>query len=213
MFVIVHQGYVISGPKKWNKKGFEEVLVEDCEVEYTLETRNDSNLPIVINEDTKILPVVALAEPNYNAKIQRLDGPYWNFYDDRAEMYFTVGNLEVDAVRNKLKEIVANNRYVYEVKGIKVEVQGNLVTIDTARGSRDIFFSALISMGDSETINWKFPEMWLTVTKSDMTTIVAAGKQHIQDCFTWEQNKSIEIDAATSLEELDAIVLNIEENA
>ena len=210
MFVIVHNNYVILGPKKWNKLNFEEVLLEECEVTYALDTRNDNRDPIIINENTKILPVVGLSEPAFNSKIQRLDGPYWNLSDTEAQMYYTVGDLPIEAVKNRLKEVVAYNRYVKESEGIKIEVQNTLVSIDTARGSREIFFNTWLSMLEEETVNWKFPETWMTVSKSDMFSIVSAGKSHIQSCFDWEQNKTIEIESASTLEDLDAIELKVD---
>jgi hypothetical protein len=209
MFVIVHNNYVILGPKNWNKLNFEEVLLEECEVTYTLDTRNDNKNPIIINENTKILPVVGLPQPYFNSKIQRLDGPYWNLSNTEAQMYFIPGDLPVDSVKNSIKEIVANNRYVKENSGIKLEIQNTLVSIDTARGSREIFFDTWLAMTEEETINWKFPETWMSVTKSDMFTIVSAGKTHIQTCFNWEQSKVIEIDNATTLQELHAINLEV----
>lgn len=205
MFIIVHENFVTWGPKPWNKLGFEDVLRTDCEVEYTLPQRNDNQDPIIINENTKILKVVALDAPQCNPKIQRLNGPYYNFYDDKAESYMVVEDLPIDFVRGNLKGRVATNRYTKEVEGVKVTIQGHEVTVDTSRNGRQIFFDAALTMTDSETIGWKFPETWIDVTKSDMQQIVAAGKAHIQTWFDWEKNKIIEIDNATTLAELDAI--------
>jgi len=208
MFVIVNKGYVILGPKPWNKLMFQEVLLEECEVEYTLETKNPNNTPIIVDENTSILPVIGLPEPSFNSKIQRLDGPYWNFSDTQAEMYFTAGDLPVDAVKNKLKEVAINNRYTYETRGVKITIQGTEVTVDTARGSRDIFFDAYMSIGESETINWKFPEGFFAVNKTELGLAVSAGKSHIQNAFDWEMAKTVEIDACTTLAELNVVVLD-----
>lgn len=210
MFVIVHNNYVIWGPKTWNRLSFQDVLKEECEIEYTLENRNDSNIPIIINENVKILPVVRLPEPEYNNKIQRLDGPFWNIDDEKAEMWYGVADLPVDAVKNFLKGVAANNRYAKEIGGLKLTIQGTEVSIDTARGSRDIFLQTLLAIAEAENISWKFPEGWLSVTKSELQQIVDAGKAHIQSAFAWEQSKVAEIDGAETLAELDAIVLEAE---
>lgn len=209
MFVVVHDNNVIFGPKTWNKLNFQEVILDDCEVECTLETRNDSNVPIIISDSIKILPVVKLPEPEFNGKIQRLDGPYWNFYDDKAEMWYTAGNLPIDAVKNFLKGAASDNRYKKEVGGIKLTIQGTEITIDTTRGSRDIFLQTLLTMTEEETIIWKFPEAWLTVTKSELQEIVDACKIHIQNSFAWEQSKHAEVSAADTLNDLDAIDLEV----
>lgn len=207
MFVIVHENFVVWGPKPWNKLGFEDVLRTDCEVEYTLPQRNDNQDPFIINENTKILKAIGLDNPEINPKIQRLNGPYYNFYDDRAEYYYLPEDLPIDFVRGNLKSTVAANRYNAEISGIKQTIQDHEVTIDTTRDGRQIFFDTYLAMGDSETINWKFPEMWIAVTKLNIEQIVLAGKLHIQTCFDWENNKVIEIDNATTLTDLNNINL------
>ena len=62
-------------------------------------------------------------------------------------------------------------------------------------------------MADTDTINWKFPETWLTITKQELGYIVSQGVAYIQGCFDWEVQKNAEIDACTTLAELDAIII------
>jgi hypothetical protein len=207
LFVIVENNFVIWGPKPWNKRNFDDVILSDCDIEANLPQYNDSNQIVIVSENVKIYPVVRLEDPIINGKIQRLEGPFWNFTDTHAEMSYTMGDQSIDLVKGTLKNTVAANRYFAEVSGIKMTIQGVEVTVDTARGSRDIFFNAYGTMTESETILWKFPEAWLTLTYAELGSIVSAGKAHIQTCFDWERTKDEEIDACTTLEQLDAIVL------
>lgn len=210
MFVIVHNNFVIFGPRPWNKLAFEEILREECEVEYTLPGRKDNLDPININDNTRILTIANLPDPEgFNPKIHRLDGPYWNFKEDVAEMYFTKSDLPVDMVRDQLKAKVADNRYKKEVAGFKMTVQGHEVTIDTARETRDIFLQTHLFMGNTETITWKFPEKWLDVSKTNLEQIITAGKAHIQSCFNWEKAKASELDNAKTLTDLIAVDLEV----
>lgn len=210
MFVIIHNNQVIMGPKKWNKLHFEEVLAEECGVSYTLPTKNDDNQVFVVDGNTSIMPVASQPLPSYNAKIERLEGPWWTFSSSYAEMSYTVERLSLDAIRNQLKAIVANNRYLYETTPAKVTIQTQQVTVDMSRGSRDIFLQTWLTMGDTEVIRWKFPEAWIQVTKEDIGVCVSTGKAQIQTCFDWENQKHEEIDAASTYEELDAIKLEME---
>jgi hypothetical protein len=66
-------------------------------------------------------------------------------------------------------------------------------------------------MAESDTVNWKFPETWLTLTKTDLSLAVQAGAQYIQSCFDWELNITEQIDLAETKEQLLAIVI-IEQN-
>jgi len=210
MFVIIQNSSLIFGPKNWSKLIFEEIIKEDCNLECNISVQNDENLPVVLDNDVKILPVVSINQPSYNSKIERLEGPYWNFYEDRAEMYYTVGDLPIDAVKNRLKNIISSNRYEYEKIGFDMKIQNADIYINTGRTERSVFLQTLFYMEDNETINWKFSEGWMQLTKPDMQQIVSKIKTHVQSCFIWEQNKIAEVDAANTLEELDAINTEVE---
>jgi hypothetical protein len=205
-FVITQDNFVIVGPNTWNRFKFEEALQEECGITYTLPNSNDSGASFIISEVVKILPVVSLPEPEYNSKIQRLDGPYWIFSDQNAQMYYTAVDLPVDAVRNSLIALVANNRYYKEVGGIKMTVQETVVSIDTARNSRNIYIDAYNTVKIGETVNWKFPECWMSINRVELDSIVQAIKGHVEYCFNWEMAKDQEINSAQTLQELNAIV-------
>jgi hypothetical protein len=127
-----------------------------------------------------------------------------------AEAYYTAQDMPVDAVKNFLTSIVANARYIKETAGIKMTIQGTQVSVDTARGSRDIFFQAFLSIGDNETMNWKFPETWLELIKSDLSLIVSAGRNHIQTSFDWENGWVNRVSAAVTLDDLNTLYDELE---
>lgn len=209
MFVIVHNNVVIYGPRNWSKIHFEHVILDDCEFECSLDIRNNNFLPVIVSDDIKILPIKRLSLPDYNSKTQILQGPYWNFFEDKAEMHYKVMDKPVEAVKNMLKEVIMNNRYHYENVGFKHTVQGTEVTINTSRTSRDVYLNTYLSMTDNESVSWKFSEGWVNISKFDLQQIVNEIKRHVQDGFSWEQSKSAEIDSANTLEELDAIQTEI----
>jgi hypothetical protein len=62
-------------------------------------------------------------------------------------------------------------------------------------------------MEDSDTVHWKFPEAWLTLTKAEASQVVKAGASYVQTQFQWEANLISDINNATTLEELDSIVI------
>lgn len=210
MFVIVHEGFVIKGPNDWNKLRFEEVLREECEVDYKLETRNDDRNPIIISDTVKILPVVGLPQPEFNPRTEFLNGPFWNFTDTTAEMYYQVENLHVDVVKSFFMNKVTSHRYTKETSGVKVTIQDIEVSIDTSRESRNIFIQAFTTMNDTDTLNWKFPESWLTISKADLGIAIAAGRDHIQSCFDWENNWLNRVNAAVTLDDMNTLYNELE---
>lgn len=207
MFVIIYNNYIILGPMKWNKGRFQNVILEECEVDTTLPLRNENFEPIIINEEIKILPVQYAETPPLNPKIEMLNGPYWEFTSTHVIASYVVQPLPIDTVKGNLKNILANERWKKEIQGIKVTVQNTEVTVDTNRGTRDIFVQQYLLMGESDVVTWKFPETWLNLTKSDLGLIVAAGVNYVKSVFEWEANLVNQIESSTTLAELDTIVI------
>lgn len=207
MFVIVHNSSVILGPMRWNKNRFENVITEECEVTASLPSRNDSLSPIIVTDNVKILPIQGTPSPAFNSRIEFLNGPFWEFTDSAAIMSYRVESLSVDAVKNTLKAECAAERWRRENNGVKITIQGLEVTVDTSRGNRDIFVQKFLLMADSDTVQWKFPEGWLALSKLELGAIVNAAAAHVQTQFDWEANKISEIDNCATLEQLDAIVI------
>lgn len=142
---------------------------------------------------------------DYNPKIQNTNGPFFNFPDGPGlvEQYWVPVDKQVDMVKYELAQEIAENRWKMETSGIKVTLQGQEVTVDTNRGSRDIFAQALLLGSTGAT--WKFPEGWLTLSNAELGVIVTAIMTHIQTCFAWEGTKLSDNIAKNTLVELDAV--------
>ncbi len=205
MFVIVYNNSVILGPMKWNQKRFQDEIEEECEITASLPYTNEG--VITVNENIKIYPVQITQDPPFNSKIEFLHGPFWEFTETHAISSYVVQPKPIEAVRNELKTLVAQERWKKEIKGVKVTTQSLEVTADTNRGTRDIFVQQYLLMGESDTVMWKFPEAWLNLSKSDLGLIVATGANHVKQAFVWEQDLAAQIDACTNLNDLDALVI------
>jgi hypothetical protein len=211
MFVIVNANTVIWGPKRWSKVGFERVLQDDLEITFSLPVNNDNFTPITVDANTKILRVIELDVPALQDRIERLDGPYWNFFEDRAEIYYVAGPLPLEFVKAKIKERIAEIRFNKETRGFQANVQNTMVTIETSREARAVMLETASDMQAGDTVEWKFKEGWFTITRAQMIAMRTASKNFVQSTFTWEKNKSAAIDAAVTLQELrDLIVEDID---
>lgn len=208
MFVIVYQNSVILGPMRWNRFRFQNTIFEDCEeFSVTLPDRNDDFTPIIVSDDIKILPVQGTPNPDYNPKIEILHGPFYEFTDTVAISSYTVEPMHVESVKNQLKAVIANNRYNKEIAGVTVKIQNNDVKVDTTRESRQHLIHRYILMNDDDTLQWKFNDVWLTLSKEEVSFLVTSGANHVQTHFDWEADKVKEINSANTLQELDLIIL------
>jgi hypothetical protein len=207
MFALVHKNRVLVGPMDWNRALFDGALSR-LGISTTLPRVSPEfhELPWVIDENTSVC-FVEFNYPEYNQKIHYLEGPYWTFENGKAIAGYLVKDQPVESVQYNLKQLAAEYRWHKEISGTKVVVQEIEVTVDTDRNSRNIFVQQYLLMSDTDTVRWKFPEAWLTLTKSELGLVVSAGAAHIQNAFLWESMKVEEINTATTLQQLDSIVI------
>jgi hypothetical protein len=206
LYVLVDGQYVVNGPRNWNARSFQSTLSDDYEINYVFPMQKDDLEPIVINDTLRILPA-SLTYPNYNPKIEYCDGPYWTYDNNFAAGTFEVKDQPIDFVKSTLKDIVSSNRYNKEIAGTTTTIQGIEVFIDTSRTNRNTYVNAYNLMADTDTVNWKFNEGWLVLTKAEMKLVVDAGANYVNAQFEWESSKVQEIDSCTTLEELNAVDL------
>lgn len=206
MFVIVYNKSVIMGPMRWNRFRFQNELLETCEVEMTLLDRNDNLEPLIISKDIQILPVQGTPNPDYNPKIEFLNGPFWEFTESAAISSYRVEPLAVDAVKNMLKAEAAAERWRKEITDVEVTIAGTAYKFPTDRDTRYVLQNALLS--STNAFNWKLStNTWVTLTNVEIQAVLDAITAHVQGCFDWEFAKIGEIDNAETLAELDSIII------
>ena len=206
LYVLVDGQYVVNGPREWNARSFQSTLSDDYEINYVFPQQKTDLDPILINDTLRVLPA-SLTYPEYNPKIEYCDGPYWTYDNNFAAGTFEVKDQPIDLIKSALKEIVAANRYNKEIAGTKTTIQDLEVFIDTSRTNRNTYVNAYNLMADTDTINWKFSEGWLVLTKEEMLNVVTVGADYINSQFEWELLKNEEINTCTTLEELNNVDL------
>jgi hypothetical protein len=187
----------------WNRAMFQGAL-ERKGINQVLPRVAPDTLPMIIDEHAKIMQVEEI-RPEINTLVEYYYGPLWDITETTAIANYEVHDTPIEAARYNLKQRVAAERYKKEIKGTPAIIQDDEVTIDTNRGSRDVFVQKFLLMGESDTVNWKFPEGWLLLSKSDLGACVYAGVMHIQSCFNWELSINDQIDASQSKQDLLAI--------
>jgi len=206
MYAIVHNDYVILTQPKWNSRMFTNVLLEDCDIDRKILLSDEVNVPLIIDDNTKIVKVSDV-KPDYNSKIQWLEGPSYTIVDNVAVASYTVKDLDLDIAKANLKSVVPALRYEKENKTIEVTVDMQNFTVSTDRDTRAILASKLLSVASEDSFSWKFNEGWATATKADLESIIVQINTIVQTAFDWELSKINEIDACLTLAEIDLVQL------
>lgn len=203
--LVENKEIVHLGPIFWRHRFIQSEL-DDLEIDF-LVPPVEPNAYIKISDTLEIFPVESITQPSYDPQYEQLVGPQWSFTNNVATGTYTTTSKEISVIKSDIKALTASERYNKEVAGTKVTIQGQEVSVDTSRDGRNIFVQKYTMMRDTETVQWKFPECWLTLSKSDLGQVVAAGAIHIESQFVWEQSIANQIDAAVSIDEIKAIVI------
>jgi len=195
MFVLIHKDQIKVGPRTWSYSFFNEFL-KDNNINYTLSFNKPSE-PIFHNE-FKILPY-SVIEIQYDPLFEELVGPKITINKTNAIGTYTKKPLRLEISKDKMKEIVSRNRYNVETMGCEYTFPDNeKVLLNTNRVERSIYFETLVTLPDNATVNFKFSgAKWRVINKEDISNIIAFGSMFIQEAFTWEATKYLEIENAT----------------
>ena len=233
LFVIVKGTQVFLGPVTWNANWFRSTIKDDFGIDFIPLTTNDLGTPITVMDDIKILPVVEMNRPPLNELTQTYAGPFWNIGEESAAASFTVVDRPVDHVKGDLRNKISAIRYAKETQGLTISLNDQQILIPTGRDQRSTFMNGLAGtwklktmqtlqvpclprpgeepspelLMTTETVIVEGPPVWMNLTEENLNTINSQIKQHIQSAFDWEAARMIEVDAATTNEELLAIEL------
>lgn len=203
MYVLTHNDQVLLGPIQWNAMMFNSTIEDDTEILTNIKPSDVNNVPLDLGNGLKIR-ACRDQKPPINPKTQILSGPIWTFTDTEGIALYTPENKNIELLKKEMLSDLSNERWKKECSGSTATIQGQTVTVDTSRGSRDVFAQQFLLLPDGQTIAWKFPEGWITLTKADLEICMNASSNHVQNAFQWEATLHAKIDNAT-FEELSAL--------
>lgn len=209
MYILQKNNQTFYGPNLWNQKLIESYITDEFEIEMSV-SKTAPDTGTNIGNDIFVYKLSSVDKPEYNKKIQKLHGPFYTIVENMAVETYQVIDKDIDYVKSELLSKLADARWKREVAGVEVEIQNTQLRVTTQRGERDIFLQALQSGLDNQ--NWKMSSasgetVWLTLSPVDLQTVVNAIVTHIQEVFNWENNVSTQISQATTLTELDSIII------
>lgn len=203
MYALIYNNEIKVGPREWNKRVFE--------FEYNILTNQTANLPsewtstevITIDANTSIVPVYH-TDDEYNPKIEQPAGPTLTVYADHVDAHMGKVDKDINQVKAELKAVVATLRYEKEISGVDV----NGMHVMTDRSSQAMLSGATnyVNLSPLATINWKAADgTWSEINQVQVEAMALAVAGHVQSCFSQEMTYNGQIDACTTLAELDAL--------
>ena len=224
MYALVFKGMIAITFDKWYLGRINSEL-RDLDVKYEVMMSDQERVPFSLNLHTRIVPLIEIRQ-DCNHRIQYLDGPLWDIQDDKVVATYYTSPLNIDIAKDNLRREVAAERYNKEnivldlslpfsppsyvpdslTVGADFLPVGRSISILTDKATRSLLASKLPSLGD-QFISWKFQDGWVNLNRSDIEYILSQIDKSVQAAFDWELAKVNEIDACSSLDEIDAVIV------
>lgn len=197
---------VILGPMPWKQRFIQSEINDlidsgDLTVDYQIPATEQGH--INIGDGFEIFPC-AVNTPDIDHNYQYLIGPTWSYTDNFVTGSYQVGDIDISIVKSNLKNIVATKRYSKQNQGTTVTVANTTFSVATDTDTLNQFVSLANATG-TDTINYKSPVGFISVTGSDIQSIVNQINTYIQEQFTWEMTMGQTIDVASDVTTLQSI--------
>ena len=206
--VLIQNDKLLYGPAEYNVGMIKFTLNEEELTALNPIPSKFTGEAVDLGNGIKILPETIIY-PNLNTKIEQLSGPSWVFSDDIATGTYNVAPKSLESVKNDLKSLVASERYAKETADFHMTVNGVDVIVEGSRENKTIFMISAPFLSETEPSVWKFPKSqnFVPIVRADIYSVIYAFATQTQNAFDWESAKVQEIDACTTLAELDAVII------
>jgi hypothetical protein len=199
---------VILGPMPWRARYIQSELNDlvDAGEKATAFTISPTESGYVdCGDGYELIPAI-FSSTDYDPIYQHLEGPFYTYNDNVASGLYNVLETDISLVKAKLKEIAKAERQRKQNLGTTVNIGGTDVSLATDADELANFVSLLSSIGE-DSVNWKFKEGFITLTKANVQSIVDAIRSHIQTQFDWEKTICETIETATELSSLKTLTI------
>ena len=112
--------------------------------------------------------------------------------------------IPLEDVKAAKKQEIAAARYAAEIAGVTV---GGVVVRTDRESQALITGAALKATQDAEYVcTWKSESGFVTLDAATVLAVADAVRTHVQTCFDTEYAKCVQIDAAQTVEDVEAVV-------
>lgn len=207
MWALISNDIIEQGPRDWNRWVFQGWIGDNLNLLISLPQQPTSNDPVIINDYTRIVPVILDPTPDFHSRTQQLAGPDLTIGEFSVTGSYSVADQPMAQVQGAMLNQLASNRYNQEIAGCTVTLQEHSLWVSTDRTTRQIWLNALQQGVTNQ--SWKFTNTtWLTLDTAEMQSVADAMTAHVQAAFDWEKSLHDQIVTATDLETLANIDLN-----
>lgn len=207
MYALVDGSMVLLGPIKFNYRLINSVLEEDLELGYRVTSNDEVKVPIIFDENVKLLPARNEYSPFYDPKYHEHSGPEVLVREKEVVFVYGIREKSLEQVKDEHKLKISPIRKEKENATIKLNIKNLNIEVSTSRENRIALTSK--AMGGDGPYNFKFSrDTWIEITKEDIQFILTEIDKKVQEVFDWELEKIKEIDSCETIDEVYNVVID-----
>jgi hypothetical protein len=206
----------IWGPMKWNSKiannglksrGVKDYTFPEDIIMYQKELLPETNS--VVNERTKIYRVEYTEQPELNPIFQYHEGLSWVTTSGKAVgTYFVIDRTLEDAKKEFIQQIEQKSSEDQN-SGVDIVIQDKTINARTDLGTRLSLTQQWLLADEDANIKCKLNLTdWITVTKSELKTIINQLNAHVQTFLDQECEIVEQVNECVNIDELKDVVNN-----
>jgi hypothetical protein len=204
----------IWGPMRWNSKRANDGLrargVHDYEFPTDIVVYQKQLLPIdgpiAVTQGVKLYKVEFSEQPVLDDRFQYHEGLTWVIDSGKAVGTYFVLDRSLAEVKSILQEQLSTKSFQRQVGGVEVDFNGYTVKLNTDVVARVTLIQRWQLMADTDTIKHKVNnQLWMDLTKSEVTTLLHAIHDHISSVLNWEHSIFNQIENAEGVSVLKEI--------
>jgi len=212
MYALIHNSQLILGPIGFNYRMINSEL-ENLGLLNRVLPNEYINVPIKFNDDTFLLQAIQNI-PFYDQKFKQIENFSWEIIKDndipvRVEMNYFLIDKTLQEIKDEYKKKLPELRKEKENTYIDVNIDGNVFSVSTNREDRLSYVSKLIASPGPHKFKFN-SNIWLEITKTELQYIISQIDLKVQEAFDWEYQKTQEINACKTGQEVYDIVLKPE---
>jgi hypothetical protein len=208
----------ILGPMKWNSesanRGLKERGVHDHEfpsdiIIYQRELL-PIDIPIIVTDRVKIFKVEFTEQPVLDDIFQYHEGISWVTDSGKAVGTYFVIDRKLNDAKEEFVYRVEQKSAQEQNNGVDIVVQGKTIKSKTDLGTRVSLTQQWLMAGEDDSIKCKLNTFdWVTVSKSELKSIIDQLNAHIQSVLDLESGIVGQVNTCDTIEELKEIVRQV----
>lgn len=203
MYALVNNQELLLGPIGFNVRLINSEL-EDLELSYRIGPQDYTNVPISITSEVKLLPAV-LNTPLYDGRFETLTSFEHEIQETQVVFTQYVSQKPLDQIKEERKAEVSIERKRLENTIINIDLEGEPVTVSTAKEER-VFYATKLATASSDVYNFKFADnSWRSISSVQLAYVLNKIDEFVQELFDWELGKLQEIDACITKEDVYSV--------